>query len=238
MKEEVIKSIFNIKGTTLQIKLDILDVYLGYRKGARILCHINEQVEGIAKELITAEIQIAVGKGMVSQKANSVNKVKDYFDNNSENTEQVVPFYIAKNQDYADKLRETDESKSDLEFGRMLDYPDCCINKVAESGHVPSIIESFYYLQENGKFNVWTWPVAMIGDASFLVHYPCSSKCRESMDIAKKHFQLISKYAPKNIINRVNKYHTSHYKLNKDLISIDEKNGLLSPLNDLQEYGL
>jgi hypothetical protein len=78
----------------------------------------------------------------------------------------------------------------------------------------------------------------MIGDASLLVHYPCSSKCRESMDIAKKHFQLINKYAPKSIIDRVKRYHTSHYKLNKDLISIDEKNGLLSPLNDLQEYGM
>ena len=52
MKEEIIKRIFNIKGTTLQIKLDILDVYVGYRKGARILCHINEQVEDIAKEII------------------------------------------------------------------------------------------------------------------------------------------------------------------------------------------
>jgi hypothetical protein len=235
MKEEVIKSIFNLKGTTLQIKLDILDVYLGYRKGARILCHINEQIEGIAKELITAEIQIAVGKGMVSQIANSVNKVKDYFDNNSENTERVVPFYIAKNQDYADKLRETDESKSDVEFGRMLDYPDCCINKVAESGHVPSIIESFHYLQENGKFNVWTWPVAMIGDASFLVHYPCSSKCLKSMDIAKKHFQLIANYAPKNIVARVEKYHSFNYSIDNGIISIHEKYGSLRPLNDLYE---
>ena len=84
MKEEVIKSIFKINGTTLQIKLDILDVYLGYRKGARILCYINEQVEEITKELITAEIHIAVGKGMVIQAANSDNNVKDYFENNNQ----------------------------------------------------------------------------------------------------------------------------------------------------------
>ena len=235
MKEEIIKRIFNIKGTTLQIKLDILDVYVGYRKGARILCHINEQVEDIAKEIITAELQIAVGKGMVSQTANSANKVKDYFDNNSENTEKVIPFYIAQNQDYADKLREADESKSDVEFGRMLDYPDCCINKVAESGHVPSIIESFYYLQENEKFNVWTWPVAMVGDASLLVHFPCSSKCLKSLDIAKKHFQLIANYAPKKIVERVEKYHSSNYSVDNGIICIHKKNGSLSPLNNLYE---
>lgn len=235
MKEELIKSIFNINGTTLQIKLDILDVYLGYRKGARILCHINEQVEEITKELITAEIQIAVGKGMVTQTANSANIVKDYFKNNSENAEKVIPFYIAKNQDYADKLRKADESKNDVEFGKMLDYPDCCIKKVAESGHVPSIIESFHYLQENEKFNVWTWPVAMIGDASLLVHYPCSSKCIKSMDLAKRHFQLIANYAPKNIVTRVEKYHSYNYFLDNGIISINEKNGSLSPLNNLYE---
>lgn len=235
MKEEVIKSIFNLKGITLQIKLDILDVYLGYRKGARILCHLNEQVEEITKELITAEIKIAVGKGMVTQTANSANNVKDYFENNSENTEKVIPFYIAKNQDYADTLREADEGKSDVEFGKLLEYPDCCIKKVAESGYVPSIIESFHYLQENEKFNVWTWPVAMIGDASLLVHYPCSSKCLKSMELAKTHFKLITNYAPENIVTRVEKYHSSFYSLDKGIICINEKNGSISPLNNLYE---
>jgi hypothetical protein len=127
MNEKAIKSIFNLKCATLQIKLDILDVHLGYRRGARILCQVSEQVEEIAKELISAQIQIAVGKGMVSQAANSVNKVKDYFDSNSENIEKVIPFYIAKKQDYAEKLREADEGKNDVEFGKMLDYPECCI---------------------------------------------------------------------------------------------------------------
>ena len=172
---------------------------------------------------------------MVTQTANSANNVKDYFENNSENTEKVVPFYIAKNQDYADELRDADESKSDVEFGKLLDYPDCCIKKVAQSGHVPSIIESFHYLQENEKFNVWTWPVAMIGDASLLVHYPCSLKCLKSMDLAKRHFQLIANYAPKNIVTRVEKYHAYNYSLDKGIISINEKNGSLSPLNNLYE---
>jgi hypothetical protein len=235
MKEKIIKGIFNLKGTTLQIKLDILDVYLGYRKGARILCHTNEQVKEIAEELINAEIQIAVGKGMVSQTANSVNNVKDYFDNNSENIERVIPFYIAKNQNYADNLREADESKNDVKFGRMLDYPECCVIRVAENGHVPSILESFHYLQKNENFNVWTWPVAMIGDASLLVHYPCSSNCLKSMDIARKHFLLIANYAPKIIVERVEKYHSYNYSVDNGIICIHEKNGNLSPLNNLYE---
>ena len=232
---EKLSAVLAINTTTLQIKLDILDVYLGYRKGARIICRLDSQVESIVKILIDINIKVSVGKGLVFQKK-GLNNVVDFFDNDTLDVEKLIPLYISLNDDYANLLREADESRDDIKFGTMLDYPTCCIKKVAEAGNVPSIIEAFHYLQENKRYNVWTWPVAMIGDASLLVHYPCSTKCRESVDIAKKHFQLISKYAPKNIIDRVNRYHTSHYNLNKDIISIDEKSGFLSPLNDLLEY--
>ena len=234
---EKLSVVFEINSTTLQIKLDILDVYLGYRKGARIICRLESQVESIVKVLLDMNIKVSVGKGLVFQKK-GLNNVVDFFENDNLDAEKLIPIYISLNDDYANLLREADESRDDIKFGTMLDYPACCIKKVAEDGHVPTIIEAFHYLQENQKYNVWTWPVAMIGDASLLVHYPCSSKCGESMDIAKKHFQLISKYAPKNIVERVNKYHASRYNLNKDCISIDEKNGLLSPINTLKEYGL
>ena len=234
---EKLSKVLAINTTTLQIKLDILDVYLGYRKGARIICRLDSQVESIVKILLEMNIKVSVGKGLVFQKK-GLNNVVDFFENDTLDAEKLIPLYISLNDDYANSLREADESRDDIKFGTMLDYPVCCIKKVAESGNVPSIIEAFHYLQENKRYNVWTWPIAMIGDASLLVHYPCSTKCKESMDISKKHFQLINKYAPKSIIDRVKRYHTSHYKLNKDLISIDEKNGLLSPLNDLQEYGL
>jgi hypothetical protein len=235
MNEEIIKSIFNINDTTLQIKLDILDVYLEYRKGARILCYLNNQVEEVTKKLMNAQIQISVGKGLVSQSACSSNNVKDYFDSTAENIEKVIPLYISKSQDYADKLREADESKDDVKFGGMLDYPKCCIKKVAEAGYVPSIIESFNYLQVNEKYNVWAWPVAMIGDASLLVHYPCSINCEESMLLAKKHFQIISEFAPKSIVDRVKKYHHSFYSLRNRIINIHETIGDISPLNTLYE---
>jgi hypothetical protein len=75
----------------------------------------------------------------------------------------------------------------------------------------------------------------MIGDASLLVHYPCSLKCLKSIDIAKKHFQLIANYAPKYIVERVEKFHSSHYSLDNGIICIHEKNGSLSPTNNLYE---
>ena len=231
---EKISAVLEINSTTLQIKLDILDVYLGYRKGARIICRLESQVESIVKALLDMNIKVSVGKGLVFQKI-GLNNVVDFFENDTLDAEKLIPIYISLNDDYANLLREADESRDDIKFGTMLDYPACCIKKVAEAGNVPSIIEAFHYLQENMKYNVWTWPVAMIGDASLLVHYPCSSKCRESMDIAKKHFQLIYKYAPKNIVERVEKYHSSLYSLNNEIICINENKGDISPLNDIYE---
>jgi len=231
---EKIKKVFELNNSTLQIKLDILDVYLEYRKGARIICRLDSEVESIVKIILDMNIKVSVGKGLVFQKKGS-NNVVDFFENDTLNTEKLIPLYISLNDNYANSLREADESKEDFKFGAMLDYPTCCIRKVVEAGKVPSIIEAFHYLQENEKFNVWTWPVAMIGDASLLVHYPCTSKCKESIDIAQKHFHLIQKYAPKYIIDRVIRYHTSHYAISNDIISIDEKNGILSPLNDLKK---
>lgn len=231
---EKISKVFEINTTTIQIKLDILDVYLGYRKGARIICKLDSEVESIVKILLDINIKVAVGKGLVFQKK-GLNNVVDFFENDTLEADKLIPLYISLNDEYANSLREADESKDDIKFGTMLDYPICCIKKVAEVGNVPSIIEAFHYLQENRKYNVWTWPIAMIGDASLLVHYPCSSKCKESIDLAKKHFELICKYAPKNIVDRVEKYHSSLYSLNNEIICINKNKGDVSPLNKLYE---
>ena len=230
---EKIKTVLSIKDTTLQIKLDILDIYLEYRKGARIICRLDSQLESIVKILLDMNIKISVGKGLVFQKK-GLNNVVDFFEINTLNAEKLIPLYISLNDDYANSLREADESRDDIKFGTMLDYPKCCINKVAEVGKVPSIIEAFDYLQENGNYNVWTWPVAMIGDASLLVHFPCSLECSESMDIAKKHLQLIINFAPNYIVDRVIRFHSSRYSLNDGIIEIDGKNGSLTPLNEIK----
>jgi hypothetical protein len=228
-----INTVFAIT-TTLQIKLDILDVYLGYRKGARIICRLDSQVESVVKILLEMNIKISVGKGVVFQ-GKGINNVVDFFEVDDLKAEKFIPLYISLDDNYANSLREADESRDDIIFGTMLDYPACCIKKVAEAGNVPSIIKSFEYLQEDKRYNVWTWPVAMIGDASLLVHYPCSLKCKDSMDMAKKHFQVINKYAPKNIVERVIKYHSSFYSVNNGIICIHENLGTLSPLNNLYE---
>ena len=65
---EKLKKVFELNDTTLQIKLDILDVYLEYRKGARIICRLDSEVESIVKIILDMNIKVSVGKGLVFQK--------------------------------------------------------------------------------------------------------------------------------------------------------------------------
>ena len=79
---EKISKVFEINTTTIQIKLDILDVYLGYRKGARIICKLDSEVESIVKILLDINIKVSVGKGLVFQKK-GLNNVVDFFENDN-----------------------------------------------------------------------------------------------------------------------------------------------------------
>jgi hypothetical protein len=235
MNDDSIHKVFNLKNVTLQIKLDILDVFLGRRPGARIFCYLQDQANYIAEELVSLGIKISVARGLISQNANSTNIVRDYIDTESEHLEELIPFYISRNQDYADRLRAADETKNDLIFGTMLGYPKCCIDRVVDIGHVPSIVEAFHYLANNKEFNVWAWPVAMIGDASLLVHFPCSKDCVQSIDLSHYHYKLILDYAPITILNRVKKYHNSSYSICNGVITLQSGALFVSPQNSLDE---
>lgn len=231
MQELLIKDIFDLKNTSLQIKLDILDVFLNYRNGARILCRVDNQIEEILETLIKCKVGIAIGNGMVTQRQSSPNNVQDYFDSDIQDIEKLVPIYLSQNDVNAEKLRSLDETKNDLDFGLALDYPQCCVEKVQMTGHVPTIVEAFEILQIDGKYNVWSWPIAMIRDSSLLVHFPCSSNCKESQKLAKKHYSLIKKYASKEIYDRVIKHHTCTYSLKNNIILIDDNDNTVSPIN-------
>lgn len=235
MQEVLIRDVFGLKNTSLQIKLDILDVLLNYRKGARILCRVENQIEEILETLINCKIGIAIGKGMVLQGHSSPNNVQDYFDSDVKDVEKLVPIYLSQTEVKAKKLRSLDESKNDFDFGLALDYPKCCIEKVKIAGHVPTIVEAFENLLIDGKYNVWTWPIAMIRDSSLLVHFPCSTNCIESEKLAKKHFSLIKKYGSEDIYNRVTKHHTCTYSLKNNVILIDDNDNMVRPLNFIDD---
>ena len=52
MPNEEIYKFINNENVSFQIRMDILDVFFDCRKGARIICRINEEVELIVKYIL------------------------------------------------------------------------------------------------------------------------------------------------------------------------------------------
>ena len=72
--------------------------------------------------------------------------------------------------------------------GLMLGYPECCVK---------FFVEEFKKGNHNPVHrpnNPWTNMFLRDKDIVLLNHFPCSSKCEKSIDLAKKNLELIEKY--------------------------------------------
>jgi hypothetical protein len=237
MLNEDIYTIINNDKISFQIRMDILDVYFDCRKGARIICKVNEEVERIVNSILKLNLNISVGKGLVPiYESNSL--FKDHFEINSNQILNGIPLYLSKEQDYADKLRSYDESMDDKNFGKLLSYPPCCINYIKLNKKVPTLIESFNFLVQDNKYNVWCWPVASISDSSLISHFPCSYNCIETEILSKKRFNYLCKFASKDLVNKIIKYHSVYYYLEDNSIktSIEINDSFISPNISINEF--
>lgn len=201
-----------------------------------MVSRVDGQHEILAREILDLGLCISVGKGMVYQPVDNTNNVVDYFGSKDSSMEPYAVFYVARDQDYAEQLRLADESGDDSHFGRMLDYPECCVRKVEIAGRVPSVLEAYGNLSSDGEYHIWTWPIAMIGDAAMLVHYPCSSSCEPSIQMAKKHYAILATHGSEALICRVKLHHEAFYSISEDRIYIHEEQGELAPKGELHGF--
>ncbi len=236
MENEIIQEFINNENFSFQIRMDILDIFFDIRKGARVICKKDHEVEEIVKFIIKLNLFISVGKGLVSILASKTG-FNDDFKKSQNEIMQGIPLYIAKNQNYANDLRSYDESGDDVKFGQLLSYPECCIAFVRKNKKVPTLIDAMHYLVENRKYNVWCWPVASLSDASLLPHFPCANKCASSQNLSQKRFKYLVKYGSKDLINKIVKIHSLNYYFENDEIKITSEKDIyfVSPNESLNE---
>lgn len=237
MNIDSISRLLNNDRISFQIRTDILDVYFDLRKGARIICRLQDELESIVNDLILLNLSISVGKGLVALSSNNY-VFEDYFKTTKVSHERGVPLYIAKDQKYADDLRSADEEGNDYEFGKLLSYPSCCIEEVVKNNHVPSVMDALSYLVLDGQYNIWCWPVASIADASLLSHFPCSFNCKNSQNLAIKRFQYIRSFASLNLLEKILKMHSVEYYKGNDQVrySLKSNSSFIRPNLTINEF--
>ena len=204
-----------------------------FNKLVQLLYRIDVSEEKL-KYILQLNLTISVGKGHVFISSSDFN---DNFEKSRNNHLNGIPLYIAKNQEYADKLRMYDEDCDDYKFGQFLSYPSCCIDFVKLNQKVPKLIEALKYLVIKNKYNVWCWPVASISDSSLLTHFPCSFNCVESQQLSKTRFKLLTKYGSEFLINKIVKYHTLNYYIENQKIKFTSDNNVsfISPNESINE---
>lgn len=113
----------------------------------------------------------------------------------------ILKMYVSKSTKICEKLRYYDE-KDDKITGRLLGYPDCCINfyldLVKNKNHqeVDFVQESLSNTSQKIDFkinNVREWCGKLQIDYSLIDYFPCSYNCRNAIKYAGKLFRYIEK---------------------------------------------
>ncbi len=95
--------------------------------------------------------------------------------------------YFARKEKKALLAAYYEQIGNDLDLGRILGYPECCIEffqnnfsaKNADLQHLPT--------------NPYTNLSKRDQEAVLLSHFPCGSECKESLELAKKYLQVLAK---------------------------------------------
>jgi len=82
------------------------------------------------------------------------------------------------------------DKEAHREYGLLLGYPRCCVDMLVDSGFSFS---SAMYMSLN---NPWPWKLNLFAEPPLIHHYPCSSGCKESLEIATKTLDAYTAFAP------------------------------------------
>ena len=105
-------------------------------------------------------------------------------------------FYISQSKEKAQKTKELEAQNKHKELGISLGYPECCSeffqNNFTEQE--PDLTLKTLNNSQGNKFPFYTNIAARHLDISLLFHFPCSFNCEESVNLAKKHLEIIKKH--------------------------------------------
>ncbi len=108
--------------------------------------------------------------------------------------------YISKSKEKAEQAKKAEAESNHKELGKLLGYPDCCINFFEKNFPIESKKKNDYVLASLKNSKGFIFPfynnVAIRHlDLSLLSHFPCSLNCEESIKIAKNNLKIIEKHS-------------------------------------------
>jgi len=186
---EIFKS--NIKS------LEILYLLEGVKPVARIMVKEDEQdVFGFFKE---NKLNYVLSDFKVVKE----DKEKEYSDKGVkvmvDSKEKGYFFvYVSKDKEKAEKAKQLEKEGKHKELGILLGYPECCAEFFEKHFEEESKKQNDYTLaalKDSGgfKFPFYTNIASRHFDVNLLNHFPCNFNCKASIELAKKHLDVVRK---------------------------------------------
>jgi len=107
--------------------------------------------------------------------------------------------YISKNEKLAAAANAYEFKSDHRNLGLVLGYPECCVEFFVKYEPVQSKLTNDYVdlilrKSKGRKFQFYTNICKRDFDITLLNHFPCSFGCKKSIELAKKHLDILRKY--------------------------------------------
>jgi len=190
--------------------LDSLITHLKSAAKAMEILYVLEGAKPVARLMVDEEkladtIAFLESKNLKASKSDfKIQKVTDSLTQYSNKGIKIPPdsqkngnffVYISKKQELAEKAKQAEHSNDHKELGKLLGYPECCI-EFFEENFSPEKTDLTLKILENSddfKFPFYTNIGARNMDLELINHFPCNFSCKPSIGIAKKNLEIIRK---------------------------------------------
>lgn len=108
--------------------------------------------------------------------------------------------YISKSKDKAVEAKKAEADGDHKKLGRLLGYPDCCIDFFVKEFPKQSKGKNDYVLASLDESEGFVFPfynnvAARHLDLALISHFPCNLKCSKSVEIAEQNLKIIAKHS-------------------------------------------
>lgn len=107
--------------------------------------------------------------------------------------------YLSKKMNLAIDSKRFNTSKDNVNFGKSLGYPNCCVefhNKFRDLAKQKQSDYILFALDDVKEYNFYlNYSLRSFG-ITLISHFPCSLECKNSIEIGKKNLEIIKKYSP------------------------------------------